>query len=55
MSTPTDSLGTDEPPPFAAATPAEKMSRWCLLLLGASPIGLIPVALALRALNHYFP
>lgn len=48
------SFRSDEPPP-AAASLTEKISRAALLALCASPIALFPVALAVRAIQHYFP
>ncbi len=48
------SLETQEPPSGEASL-TEKISRAALLVLCASPIALFPVALAVRAIQHYFP
>ena len=45
-------FGDDQPPPAGAAL-VEKMSRWRLLLLCARTVALLPIALAVRVVQHY--
>jgi len=48
-------LDADERPSAGGSLVVEKMSRWLLFVLCASPVALFPVALAVRAFHHYFP